>query len=245
MGVTTPQADSDDAIRDVARRSMRGSYSVSPEILTAITETEFSDDRLETYRNNDDEILLASTQDGELTGFVTGTLDGDDGNITWLHVAPEARGQGLGTDLFEAGRDELQERGADTVRAVVFGKNEEGGQFFEQFGYERIGNSNTEIDDQTFSTYIYGPEGEEIDEERHTPDTVDTDDGTVYTGDEELAGEQAPFLVLYTDEDRTERYGFFCTNCGTLANAADDQGRIDCGTCGNESRPDDWDAAYL
>ena len=159
---------------------------------------------------------------------------------------PEARGQGIGTELFEEVQGELEDRGAETVRAVVLAENEEGEQFFEQFGLEQGGSRETTIADEEFATHLYGPHGDEVDEELHEPDTVTTEDGeTVYTGDEELSGKEAPFLVLYSDEDRTEQYGFFCTNCGTMANAADGLDRVDCDTCGNESRAEEWDDSYL
>lgn len=248
MDVTSATADDGDRLRDVAGRSIRASYSISPDDITSLVDQEFREDRLAERRDDDDAVALLAEDDGEALGFVTGALS-DDGTaeIDWLFVAPEARGMGVGTRLFEAGRDALADLGAETVNAMVLSENEEGEQFFEQFGYGRLERREFEIDEEAYTGYVYGPESdvEEGDRELHTPDSVETDDGTVYTGDEELSGKDAPFLVLYTDEERTEQYGFFCTNCGSLANAADGLDRVDCDTCGNESSPEEWDGSYL
>lgn len=247
MELTTDEESDGETFRDIAGRSMRASYSLSPEQIENVVHTEFGDERVAERAENDDEVVVTAEQDDQMVGFATGTVtDADDGEIGWLFVAPEARGQEIGTQLFEEVREELESRGAETVRAAVLSENEEGEMFFEQFGLEQTGSRDMDIGDQDFATHIYGPHGDESDQELHKPDTVTTEDGdTVYTGDEELSGKQAPFLVLYEDEDRTEQYGFFCTNCGTMANAADGLDRVDCDTCGNESRPDEWDGGYL
>ena len=246
MEITSATADHEEAVRDVVGRSMRASFSLSPEQMETVIRQEFGEEGFAARLDGDRSIVLVAERDDEVIGVVTGSLtDGDDGEIGWLFVAPEARGEGVGTELFETARDELEGRGAERVRALVMSENVEGEQFFEQFGYEQAGNRELEIDEQVFAAHVYDPEAEEVDQELHTPETVDTEDGTVYPGDEELSGKEAPFLVLYSDEDRTEQYGFFCTSCGTVANAADGLERVDCDTCGNESRPDEWDSSYL
>lgn len=247
MEITTDEMEDGETFRDIAGRSMRASYSLSPEQIKAIVHEEFDDDRIEQRSERDEDVVVVAEDDDEPVGFATGHVtDTGDGEIDWLFVAPEARGQEIGTGLFEETREELEDRGAETVRAAVLSENEEGEKFVEQFGFEQAGSRDQDIGQQDFATHVYGPHGDEVDEELHKPDTVTTPDGdTVYTGDEELQGKQAPFLVLYEDEARTQQYGFFCTNCGTMANAADGLDRVDCDTCGNESRPDEWDGSYL
>jgi GNAT superfamily N-acetyltransferase/ribosomal protein S27AE len=247
MQIITDETDDGETVRDIAGRSMRASYSLSPDQIEAVVHEAFGDDRVRERSAAEDEVLVFAEADDEPVGFATGHVtDTGDGEIGWLFVAPEARGQGIGTELFEEVEQELEGRGADTVRAAVLSTNEEGEQFFEQFGLEQVGTREMDVGGQDFATHVYGPHGDGDDQELHRPDSVTTGDGeTVYTGGEELAGKQAPFLVLYTDEDHTEQYGFFCTNCGTMANAADGLDRVDCDTCGNESRPDEWDGSYL
>lgn len=245
MDATTAAVDGE-TVRDIVGRSMRASFSLSPDQITAIVESEFGDERIAELEDSDDGVVIVAEREDEPVGVVTGSVSGGDGELEWLFVAPEGRGRGVGTELFEAGRDALEERGADTVRASVLSENEEGEQFFEQFGYEQLGHSELAVGEDSFATYIYGPEGGDSDQELHRPDSVDTADGdTVYTGDEDIPGKMGPFLRLYTDADRTEKYGFFCTSCGTMANASDGLDRIECDTCGNEHRPDEWDGSYL
>jgi ribosomal protein S27AE len=51
--------------------------------------------------------------------------------------------------------------------------------------------------------------------------------------------------VVFAEEEVDDRYGYFCSNCNTLANAMDSMGRIECDSCGNVRKPLRWDAAYL
>lgn len=249
MDVTNATADHEAAIREIASDSMRASYSLSPEGLESIVRTEFDPDRLTERRESDDDVVLVAENDGEPVGFVTGTLVDGDGEIDWLFVDPEARGRGVGTELFEAIRDELESQGADTVRALILSENEEGDQFFEQFGYEEIDSREETLAEEEYTINVFGTETSEASDEHqelHQPETVETDDGeTVHTGDEEIPGTEAPFLRLYSDSELTEEYGFYCTNCGTMANVADGLDRIGCPNCGNEHRPDEWDDSYL
>ncbi|QLD86054.1 GNAT family N-acetyltransferase [Natronomonas halophila] len=249
MDVTNSTADHDAVIREIASDSMRASYSLSPEGLEGIVRSEFDPDNLTERRENDDDVVLVAEDDGESVGFATGSLVGGDGEIDWLFVDPEAQGRGIGTGLFEAIRDELERQGADTVRALILSENEAGDQFFEQFGYEEIDSREETIAEEEFTINVFGTETSEASDEhqeRHRAETIETEDGeTVHTGDEEIPGTEAPFLRLYTDSELTEQYGFYCINCGSMANAADGLDRIECQSCGNAHRPDEWDDSYL
>jgi hypothetical protein len=57
-------------------------------------------------------------------------------------------------------------------------------------------------------------------------------------------GSKGPFHVAFRDEDRSRRWGYYCTNCGTFDNAMDAMGRIQCNECSNVRKPDEWDAAH-
>ena len=75
---------------------------------------------------------------------------------------------------------------------------------------------------------------------------VATDDGrTVYvaqTGGD--TGSKGPFFVAYEHHDRTDRYGWYCSNCDSVDTAMDPMGRIQCNRCGNLRKPTEWDAAH-
>ncbi|MFQ3475252.1 hypothetical protein HKK80_03185 [Halonotius sp. F2-221B] len=75
---------------------------------------------------------------------------------------------------------------------------------------------------------------------------VRTADGTGYAAYNERAdGSVAPFYVVYADSDRTDRYGYICGACGSLAVGMDPMGRLDCAECDNSRKAAQWDAAYL
>jgi len=57
-------------------------------------------------------------------------------------------------------------------------------------------------------------------------------------------GAKGPFHVVYADEGRTTRWGFFCDNCGTVDNAVDAMGRVQCNQCSNRTKAEEWDAAH-
>lgn len=75
---------------------------------------------------------------------------------------------------------------------------------------------------------------------------IETPEGeTVYVADDDwLRGMEGPFLAAYLTADRTDRWGWFCSNCESLDNAMDPMGRIKCNNCANYRKPDQWDAAH-
>jgi len=57
-------------------------------------------------------------------------------------------------------------------------------------------------------------------------------------------GAKGPFHVVYADGNGTTRWGFFCENCGTVDNAVDAMGRVQCNECSNRTKAEEWDAAH-
>jgi len=75
---------------------------------------------------------------------------------------------------------------------------------------------------------------------------METEDGTVYAAyNERDHGSTGPFYIVYSDPERTERYGYVCGACSSLAVSMDAMGRVECSDCANSRKPMDWDAAYL
>jgi len=73
----------------------------------------------------------------------------------------------------------------------------------------------------------------------------DGPDGPLFVNPaEDETGSKGPFYVVYTDEDATTRWGYFCSNCETFDNAMDAMGRVQCNECSNVRKPDEWDAAH-
>jgi len=75
---------------------------------------------------------------------------------------------------------------------------------------------------------LTGPEGESL--------YVDRSSGK--------RGQKGPFFVAYTDDAGQDRWGYVCGNCDTADNAVDSMGRIQCNTCSNRTKAEEWDAAH-
>lgn len=257
MEIRSAVENDTDRIDELARQSFQASYSLSPQDIDAIARTEFSDDAVEECIQSDDDRILVAEDDDLVVGFAeTHLTDDQDGEIRWLHVDPAVRGQGIGTELFEQAAAQLRERTAEHVHAIVMAANEEGNQFFEQWGLERGESDQREIGEETYRIQIFTATPEEFaDEQGMTDDDEEfvPQDGEITVAgeiryvdvDEEVPGDDGRFYVVYEEPSADEKYGFYCSNCGTFTSNVDGMGTITCQECGNVHRPDDWDMSYL
>lgn len=239
------------AIRDIARRSLQTSYSLSPQTITSAIEEWYDEQRLAETLEDEDRILLVAEHDGQVVGFSESTVaetslfGEDDGGsqeatILWLHVDPSYRGEGIGSTLFEETRSRLKSRGAGLIQGRVLADNTGGNSFYEAHGFQSVGRREVTIDGRTHveNRYVEEPSGMQ-------PFT-DADGETVFIDrDTAERGSLAAFHVVYADADGNERYGYYCASCDHLANAMDAMGRIECDSCGNSRKPARWDAAYM
>ncbi|WP_158237375.1 GNAT family N-acetyltransferase [Halegenticoccus soli] len=251
---------------------MTTSYALSPQEIDSIIDHQFGDESVERKLEATDATLLVAAKDGTVVGVAEGDLGEGRGDLRWLFVDPEHRGEGIGTRLFEETVDALAERGARHVQASVLAESTDGGDFIERMGFERIDDREADLGDDTFVEHVYAESGEaesegpkddestqeggdaegeadhESDDEGvEPPETATDEDGTrVYVAaDEREPGTEAVFYRAYTDEGREEPYGYFCGNCGSLDVDMDDLGRMECAECGNTHRADEWDSSYL
>ena len=234
------EADADD-IRSIVQRSMAASYALGPSTIeTAVTEW-FGDEAYSRKLDDDDYQLHVAESDDTAVGIVEAVIVGDGtGDVNWVHIDPDYRGQGAGKTLFDHAREMLLDAGVDHVRGVVLANNGDGTGFYERQGFERVGERELEIDGRTHTEYIYHEES--IDRSR----VVDDDGTNVYVDEASTSpGSIDPFYRAYADPELEERYGYQCGHCDSLANAMDAMGRIECDSCGNTRKPTRWDAAYL
>jgi N-acetylglutamate synthase-like GNAT family acetyltransferase len=247
-------ADPDDtaAVRRVTRRSFEASYALDPSVIEALLEGPFAEDRLASRIADAGTTYLVAERDGEVAGFAE--LAVDEVEVAWLHVHPDHRGAGVGTGLLERLREALP-HGVDRLRAPVLDANAEGEPFAERHGFEHVDRTEREVADERLVEHVYADvedtsTGDGTDHlstgdgtDSRVPETVEVD-GTelAVDADDRTSGTDAPFLGVF---DGDERFGFYCANCGTVADAMDELGRIACSTCGNTHRPDEWDDAYL
>ena len=211
-----------------------------------------------------------------IVGFVLGERREETGELRWLFVDPEHRGKGVGTELYDAGTEALGENDASHITASVLEANTQGGTFFERVGLEEADNRQAEIGEQSFVEFVYAdpsvvdasddesadgtdqPDSDATDltdadlpgtETREDTTIARTDDTEVYLDREDPeSGTDAPFVVTYTDADHTERYGYYCGNCGSLDTVVDESEQIECSDCGNSHTPrsgEVYDGSYL
>ncbi|WP_232688476.1 GNAT family N-acetyltransferase [Halobacterium zhouii] len=139
---------------------MTSSFRLSPQQIDNLVENLFDDDRLSEAFEDDDAVFLVSEADtgdesNGIVGFFWGTVRESHGDVRWLFVDPEYRGQGIGTQLFENGVEGLRDAGADTIRAFALQASLDGHQFFEQFGFEQTDERQVEVGDETLAQFVY------------------------------------------------------------------------------------------
>lgn len=239
-----------ESIRRVAAASLDASYaeSLGEDVVYRLTEGWYTEEQLRERLEDDSVLYVVAESDGELRGFCEIELTEPEksvGEIQWLHVHPEERGQGVGRKLLERAEERILDSGAKRIEGVVLDANEAGNAFYREHGYTRVGEHGVTIDGEEFTENRYlkrrGTEGPaDLLEERE-------DEGrTVYVAlDERERGNLAPFYVTYTDEDRENAYGYYCSNCGSFDNAMDAMERLECNVCGNHRKPSRWDSGYL
>jgi ribosomal protein S18 acetylase RimI-like enzyme len=251
MNVREATRDDGEAIRQVARDSMESSYSLSPRAIDGAITQWYDDEGLSEMLNEDDTLLLVAEEVDDVRGFAESDLvnEGGNGDLLWLHVDPDYRGQGIGTALFERTREALDEMGAAQLRAKVLDDNTEGNDFYTAYGFEQVGTDTVEIDDGSYVENIYlHADDVEVEPTTESSDPVrPLDDQGLYVNEEQVErGSKAPFLTAFTDPEFEEedKHGYFCTNCESLDNAMDTMGRVKCNDCGNLRKATRWDATH-
>jgi ribosomal protein S18 acetylase RimI-like enzyme len=90
---------------------------------------------------SDGELCFAADLDGELAGFLLGTViqkartAWDYGHLLWLGVAPEAQGAGVGSKLFSAYKETIQAQGVRMMLVDTQADNEGALRFFRSKGF--------------------------------------------------------------------------------------------------------------
>ena len=228
------------AIRDVARRSLQASYSLDPKAIIGAVEEWYDENRLKDMLTDDDKLLLVVDVDDQVVALADVVISDSTGEILWLHVDPDYRGENYGAQLFEATRDHLEERGVTNLQGRVLADNAGGNTFYQNKGLTKVGEEEVDIHGTAYVENVYA----EIEEEG--VEEIDVDGDTVYVNHENTeTGSIAPFHVIFTEEDGEDIYGYWCSKCEDVANAMDAMGRIQCDSCGNARKPTRWDSAYM
>lgn len=255
--------DSDVAgIRRVAEASLEATYAdqLGEDIVAKAAEEWYDPDRVR-QRLADEDVRYIVVADGDdVVAFSESEFDARQGAddarpetpadeegvaaIQWLHVHPDHRDRGLGGRLLKRTETTLLESGANRVEGRVLAANDEGNEFYQANGYARTGQRTLDIGGASYTEHLYVklPSGETA----ALTEEFEVEDGTVFVAyDERERGSDAPFYATYRTEDREDRYGFYCANCGSLDTSMDSMGRVECNECGNHRKATRWDAAYL
>lgn len=242
VSVRTASPSDGDAIRTVVRRSMETSYALAPSTIGAAVLEWFDDEGVAAAVDDDARELLVAEREGDVIGVVdvAHVSGADTGEVRWLHVHPDYRGEGLGRELFEQASEWLEDAGADHVRGFVLTDNADGNAFYRKLDFECVGEREVDIDGTAHTERVYHAS------ERDGGAVVQDDGRELYVDEEDPRnGAIGPFYVTYTDPEQTERYGYQCGHCDALTTSMDTMGRIECERCGNTRRPTRWDAAYM
>lgn len=239
-----------DGIRRVAGASLEASYghALEADVREEALEQWYGDGTDAEWLEDDDTIVLVAVDGGDVIGVAQCVVvEGRErvGQVDWLHVDPDHRGEGLGTDLLGGLETELLDRDVDAIEGRVLRANREGVEFYESHGFEEVGERTVEIGEEEFAEARYRQSY--ADTEEVLEGTAEGADGeTVYVAyDETERGSMAPFYAGYLDAERGERYGYVCGNCEGTDVAMDAMGRVECSSCDNRRKPTRWDAAYL
>lgn len=258
MEIREATTDDSDTIRAIAEQSFQASYALSPLDIETIVDIEFRNEHLESRLGDGETFLLVAVDDDTLAGFTEGRITAEgQGEIVWLHVEPTARGQGIGTKLFESLSEKLRDAVGEQIRATVLADNQEGGEFFERFEFVHNGRTKREFGDNTLHVEIYVVEDEErpfteddsaSDQSPNTPVPEEiTVDGTTRFIDrsESVSGKKGEFVLVFETEQHEDRFGFYCVHCDSFTSSVDGLGKIVCEQCGNVHTPEEWDGSYL
>lgn len=240
-----------EAIARVARESLAASYGdvVDEATVDELVERWYSADEIDSRSADENAAFVVVTEDDEPVGFAHGAVvDGEPvaGELDWLHVRPDRRGNGLGVQLLGRMQDELADRGATVLRGLVLAANEDGAAFYEAHGFERAGEREVEIAGESFTEAVYEKRVGDAPDEQVVESMTGPDGAELFVNYSAAErGTIAPLYPVYADRDLEDRHAFRCGNCGALATTMDSAGRVACDECDNARAATRWDDAYL
>ncbi|PSQ24178.1 GNAT family N-acetyltransferase [Halobacteriales archaeon QS_9_67_15] len=252
MEIRDARTSDANGIATAAAESLRDSYGhvLDDETIDDVVAEWYADDRVASALDEGATLWLVAEENDAVVGFVQGALlDGDPpiGEIDWLHVAPDARESGIARQLLGQAQETFEKRGAGILQGDVLAANEEGWSFYEADGFDRVDEREVTIEGETYPEYVYQRamgEGaaEAVVERIAGPDDVGE---LVVSFSEGDRGSKAPFYASYRTGELTDKYGWYCSNCESIATAMDSMGHIECNNCGNRRKATRWDASYL
>jgi ribosomal protein S18 acetylase RimI-like enzyme len=254
MDIREATTEDIEQIHDVAAASLSASYGhvLNEGLIDAAVDRWYDPEQLGTDLEGGESVFVVAVDNGTVVGFAQAyVVDRRDivGEIDWLHVDPADRGAGLGDQLLARVEQALVERGVERIEGRVLEANEAGGEFYEEHGFDQVGERDVDIADRAFTELLYSkfPAAADADGTQVLVESREGPEGRqlFVAYDESQRASVAPFYHVYEDREREARYGFLCGNCGSFDVAVDSMDRVQCNDCENRRKPARWDAAYL
>ena len=252
MDVRDATSEDIEAVRTVALESLQASYghALDGTLLEEAVDRWYDPEDLSATLGDEDAVFVVAIEDGAVVGFAQSYVSRrreDVGEIDWLHVVPARRGEGVGSALLSHVEAALLDRGVSRLEGRVLEANESGTGFYEERGYDPLGDREVRIGGETFAERAYTKLASESAEPETGIERREGPEGrTLYVAyDEPRRGSKGAFYAAYADGDREERYGWFCAADERFEVAMDSMERLECAGCGNRSKATRWDAAYL
>lgn len=166
MEIRPATGDDVAAVNRVAERAWEHDYPefVSRETIDDTVGDWYAEEKVASVVDADDAEIYVADDDG-VVGFAHVVWDETEGDLLRLYVAPGHRREGVGTDLLSAVRDELFGKGVERIRAMVLAENELGNAFYDHHGFERTGESETKIGEESHPENVYTLERTKVDTE--------------------------------------------------------------------------------
>jgi ribosomal protein S18 acetylase RimI-like enzyme len=136
------------AVREVAAAAWHEAHApiVGAERVEAVLEDWYDPEGLHEAVAADAPFLVAE-REGDVVGFAAGRRDEDDPgcfHLGRIYVHPDRWGEGVGTALLDAVVAAARERDADRLRLGVMADNDRARGFYEDRGFERVGDRRDE-----------------------------------------------------------------------------------------------------
>lgn len=158
MEIRDATEDDISTIRSVAREAWTKAYAdaVPESVIDDAVAEWYADETMTRIIGDDEQVCLVATDEGgEIVGFSHGATDEELGDVLRLYVHPDRWHEGIGTALLETVEERLSEMGAETMQAMVLADNEIGNAFYEEHGFEKTGEAETQLDGTTRTENVY------------------------------------------------------------------------------------------
>ncbi|PSP56065.1 N-acetyltransferase [Halobacteriales archaeon QS_1_67_19] len=144
MDIREATTDDVPTIRGVAREAWRAAYAdaVPDSVIEDAIAAWYADETMERIIGDDEQVCLVAAEGGDILGFAHGATDEDaggsestttKGDVLRLYVHPDRWNEGIGTELL----------------------NEIGNSFYENRGFEKTGEAETQLDGTTRTENVY------------------------------------------------------------------------------------------